>query len=791
MPEFIGQLPRKEPEWNSFSALDRSTDSSTIRFERQERGVNFYRNNSCLKISILATNLVRVSFSPTGNFTPRRSWDVTLADEEWESISFNVESTDKEVNITTEEIRVCIQLDTFQVEFFDKAGNNFAGDINLGIGWRSNEITNHKYIHPSERFYGFGERTGLLNQRGKRFTHWTTDALDYGVLTDQMYQAIPFFMSLRPQVNYGLFFNTTYRSYFDVGAENKDTLQLHTEGNELDYYIIHGKQPADILQTYTQLTGRMSLPPLWSLGYHQCRWSYNSETEVRELVKQFRDRKIPCDVVHFDIDYMQGFRVFTWNKKRFPEPKKLVEDLGEQGIKVVTIIDPGVKYDPEADYEICDRGLEKDYFIRNPDGKVFHGYVWPDRSVFPDFMRSDVREWWGNLHQNHVDIGVAGIWNDMNEPALDDRPFGDSGNKLSFPLDSPQGNQEELSNHAETHNLYGLMMSRACREGLDKLRSKQRSFVLTRSGYAGVQKYSAVWTGDNHSLWEHLEMSLPMLCNLGLSGVPFVGADIGGFAGNATRELFARWMQVGMLYPLMRGHSMIGTKRHEPWEFGSEVEDICRQYIELRYQLLPYIYTLFWEASNTGAPILRPLMYHYGDDSQTWELYDQVLLGSNLMAAPVYRPGVKQRAVYLPQGTWYDWWTGESYKGGKYIIAEAPLEKMPMYICSGGIVPMIPVMQHTGELPVDKLRLRIAPGEGEFTLYKDDGNSFEYRSGEYFTTTYRVSLEAEQVIVEISPRTTGNSNTELGILPLQVVVEVIGRGEQEFTDDGTAKRLVF
>ncbi|MEM7554791.1 MAG: TIM-barrel domain-containing protein [Cyanobacteria bacterium P01_A01_bin.84] len=783
MPEFIGQLPTKEPKWNS--------NSSVNSFQKRSQGVDFYCNNSCLSISILAANLVRVRFSPTSIFTPRPSWAVNLRDEEWNKIPFEVESTKAEVNIETEEIRVCIQIDTCKVEFLDKAGNKFAGDTNLGIGWRSQEVTNWKYIHPSERFYGFGERTGLLNQRGKRFTHWTTDALDYGVLTDEMYQAIPFFISLRPQVAYGLFFNTTYRSYFDVGAQQTDILQLHTQGNELDYYLIYGTQPGKILETYTNITGRTPLPPLWSLGYHQCRWSYNCETEVRELIKEFRTRRIPCDVVHLDIDYMQGFRVFTWNKNRFPQPNKLVEDLAEQGIKVVTIIDPGVKYDPEADYELCDRGLEKDYFIRTANGKVFHGYVWPDRAVFPDFMRSDVREWWGSLHKNHVDIGVAGIWNDMNEPALDDRPFGDSGQKLPFPLDSPQGDPEEITNHAQTHNLYGLMMTRACREGLDKLRSQQRSFVLTRSGYAGVQKYSAVWTGDNHSLWEHLEMSLPMLCNLGLSGVPFVGADIGGFAGNATPELFARWMQLGMLYPLMRGHSMIGTKPHEPWKFGQEVEDICRQYIELRYQLLPYIYTLFWEAANIGAPILRPLMYDYTDDSQTWELYDQVLLGSSLMAAPVYRPGVKHRAVYLPEGIWYDWWSGNSYEGGKYIIAEAPLERMPMYICNGGIIPMIPVMQHTGELPVDRLRLRIAPGEGEFTLYEDDGTSFEYRNGEFFTTTYRVSMEGEQVIVNISARTTGKPNTEWEIVPLQVVVEVLGKGEQEFTDDGTARRLVF
>ena len=780
MPEFIEQLPCHESQWNPIS--------SVAKVQIYQQGIVLICDgNLNLTLSVLAPNLIRVRFSPRVDFIPRHSWSVAIADEEWDIIPFEVEETEEFINIKTAEITVRIQRDPCRVVFLEqRTGSTFAGDTDLGIAWRQNEVACWKQIGAEEKFYGFGERTGLLNQRGKRFTHWTTDCLDFGVLTDEMYQAIPFFMSLSPQVNYGLFFNTTHKSQFDVGANQSDILQLQTQGNELDYYLIYGQEPATILNTYTKLTGRMSLPPRWALGYHQCRWSYNSETEVRTLAREFRQRRIPCDVIHLDIDYMQGFRVFTWHKQRFPDPKKLIDELTAQGFKVVTIVDPGVKYDPEADYEVCDRGLENNYFIRNKQGKIFHGYVWPDRSVFPDFIRSDVREWWSSLHKNLIDKGVAGIWNDMNEPALDDRPFGDSGNKISFPLDAPQGDPEEQTNHAETHNIYGLMMARASREALDKLRPEERSFVLTRSGYAGVQKYSAVWTGDNHSLWEHLEMSLPMLCNLGLSGVPFVGADIGGFASNATPELFARWMQVGMLYPFMRGHSVIASKRHEPWEFGTEVEDICRQYIELRYQLLPYIYTLFWEAANTGAPILRPLLYHYPEDRNTQELYDQLLLGESLMAAPVYRPGVEHRAVYLPQGTWYDWWTGECYQGSKYILAHAPLAKMPMYIRGGSIIPMAPVMQYTSESAVNQLRLRVTPGMGEYTLYEDDGTSFAYRDGLWSTTTYRVSMEGEQIIVDIQAR-----QGDWIPAPRQIIVEVLGKSEQEFEDDGTARRLQF
>ncbi|MDJ0736349.1 MAG: glycoside hydrolase family 31 protein [Nostocaceae cyanobacterium] len=777
MPEF-STPPNHKSAWNAIASVD--------SMERHSQGIHFNCGNSRLCVSILAANLIRVRFSPTGHFTPRRSWAVTLADEEWDAVSFEVESTEDFVNIETEKIRVCVQLQPLRVMCFDSDGRPFAHDTDLGIGWNQSLVANWKRIEPEERFYGFGERTGMLNKRGKRFTHWTTDCLDHTALTDEMYQAIPFFLSVQPEVNYGLFFNTTFWSRFDVGAEQTDILRMETQGGELDYYVIYGQEPAEIISTYTQLTGRMSLPPLWALGYHQCRWSYKSETEVRELVSQFRSRRLPCDVIHLDIDYMQGYRVFTWNPQRFPNPKQLVSDLAGDGFKVVTIIDPGVKHDPEADYTVYDEGIENNYFVRKLDGKLFHGYVWADRSVFPDFLHPDVRQWWGDLHRNLTEIGIAGVWNDMNEPALDDRPFGDSGSKISFPLDAPQGLPEEDSTHGETHNLYGIMMARACREALEKWRSPQRSFVLTRSGYAGVQKWSAVWTGDNQSLWEYLEMSLPMLCNLGLSGIAFVGADIGGFAGNATPELFARWMQVGMLYPFMRGHSMSGTKPHEPWEFGTEVEDISRQYLELRYRLLPYLYTLFWQAATTGTPILRPLVYHYSHDPKTYELYDQVLLGSSIMAAPVYRPGVEYRAVYLPEGTWYDWWSGECYEGATHILAHAPLDKMPMYIRAGSIIPLVPVMQYVEEFPVNQLRLLVAPGTGEFTLYEDDSTSFAYRQGVYSTTTYQVYSQGTGVVVDIQARLG-----QWTLSPRKVIVEVIGRGEQEFEDDGTFRSLVF
>mgnify|MGYP005849025841 CR=1 FL=1 len=788
MPEFFGQLPAHLPEWRSLVPIQ--------QVQSHPKGIDCLGQDARLSVRMLAPNLVRVQFTPVEGGQPRRSWAVTKADEEWEATPFTVKEEGTIVELHSDRLRVVIDLETGRVGCVDAAGRPFAQDVELGMGWRSHtlppeagvtaEAAAWKRVEPGEHFYALGERTGLLAKTEKVLTHWTWDAFDHTVLDDMMYQSIPFLIGMRPGVGYGLFFNSTYWSQFDLETQQSGVLQLLTHGADLDYYIIYGPEPAQIVQTYTELTGRMPLPPRWALGYHQCRWSYSSEEWVRQVAREFRDRQIPCDVIHLDIDYMQNYRVFTWNRQHFPDPKTLTSDLSEAGFKVVTIVDPGVMADLEDNYKVFDDGLVNNCFVRKPDGKLFHGYVWPDRAVFPDFMNPDVREWWGNWHERLLDVGVAGIWNDMNEPALDDRPFGDGGKKITFPLNTCQGPVEEPATHAETHNLYGLMMCRASREGMERLRPQQRPFLLTRSGYSGIQCWSAVWTGDNQSLWEYLEMSMPMLCNLGLSGIAFVGADIGGFAGNATPELFARWMQLGILYPFMRAHSIMGSKPHEPWAFGETVERICREYITLRYRLLPYLYTLFWEAAQTGAPILRPLIYHYPNDPQTYSLHDQVMLGAALMAAPVYRPGVVYRAVYLPEGVWYDWWTGDRHIGPSHILASAPLERMPLYQRAGTVVALREPTPYVDAEPMAELWLRVAPGYGTWTFYEDDGSSFEYQQGAWATTQYTITTSGTRTTVDIHAR-NGNYMPH----PRTVIVEVLGRGEQRFENDGSDRRLIF
>jgi len=751
-----------------------------------------------IQVSVLTPQLVRVRLAPDGVFAPRRSWAVARADGEFAAAAFELHEDAGALVADTGALLVRIDKTCCRISFADPRGVGFCADAE-GMRWHDTgagpQVMCDKRIAAGEHFYGFGERTGQLDKLGRLMINWATDPpWGHGPGTDPLYLAIPVFMALRPGLAYGVFFNNTWRSRFDMGAERPGTWRMKADGGELDYYVAYGAAPAEVLEQLTRLLGRMPMPPRWALGYHQSRWGYTTETIVRQLIHEFRARDLPCDVIHFDIDYMRGYRVFTWDPTRFPDPPGLIADMNSAGFKAVTIIDPGVKIDPE--YEVYRDGVARGMFIRRVDGELFHGYVWPDDSVFADYTRPEVRTWWGEQQRKLVETGVRGIWNDMNEPAVFKLPFSEgAGDVGTVDLDAPQGPAGERTTHAEVHNLYGYGMARASYEGLQTHLGGERPFVLTRSGYAGIQRWSACWMGDNSSLWEHLELTMPQLMNMGLSGVPFVGTDIGGFFGNASGELFARWMQLGVLTPFCRGHSVAGSERHEPWVFGPEIEAICREYMQLRYRLLSYIYSLFWQASQTGAPVLRPLLYHFSDDPGTYQIHDQVMLGPSLMAAPIYHPGRTYRAVYLPQGEWYDWWNGErlgNVESATPMLARAPLERMPLYARAGAIVPSGPALRYADERPLDTLTLDLFPGDGEFTLYEDDGHTFAYQHGQFCTTRYILRREGMDLVFTIGKR-------EGDYIPSRrtITVHVKGPdryaadGATEFVDDGIEHTLRF
>ncbi len=727
------------------------------------------------RIDVVADDILRVRFSPLGQLAPRRSWDPVA---ELGPAGLQVSQTGEALRLDSGSIQVVLDRATGALAFFGAGGLAFAQDLG-GPGWRELDVRETMFEHtpepelppgagrtglfldklipPEEAYFGFGQRTGGLDRRHRRLTHWNLDPCSPGVPMgyDSLYQTHPVFLAARPGIAWGLYLHSSWYSAFDVGAANEQTLSLFTLGGELDYYLLAGPTPAAVVEQLTRLTGRPALPPLWAMGYHQSRWSYGSDEEVQAIATAFRERGIPLDAIHLDIDYMDGFRVFTWDRERFPDPAASLRRLHKQGVRAVTIIDPGVKKELGAGYTAADEGVAGDHFIRAPDGTLFTGYVWPGEALFPDFSRADTRRWWGDQHAGLLAAGVDGIWCDMNEPSIVDRPFEVRGVRHSpVPLATRQGAAEERAAEAETHNLYGYLMARAATEGQERLRPSRRPWTLTRSGHLGVQRWAASWMGDNRAGWEQLQTSLPQLASMGLCGSPQVGVDIGGFYDNCFGELFARWIELGTFYPFMRCHTAAGTRPQEPWSFGPGIEAIAEAAIELRYRLLPYLYTLAHRAHRTGEPLLRPLLFDFPEQTELHQIEDQVMIGPSLMVAPVCRPGVRRRLVELPPGRWYDFWTGAEAGPGP-LVQPAPLGRIPILARGGSILTLGNVRQSTAE-PLTELTLMVYPGDGGgWTLIEDDGETFAYRDGALAETDFEVRATDGGVAFTVAERRGG------------------------------------
>lgn len=691
-----------------------------------------------VQVEAVTPYIIRVYEEGEGNAVPSKA----IEGEKTVSSEFLAEQRQDGVWMRTGEVSVRVS-DGFYIDFFDKEGravcedyrgkrrpakrdNCAPAELLEGEGHKvyrgfeySFEVV--KKIQGSEHFYGLGDKTGFLDKRHYEYEMWNTDnPMPHVDSFKALYKSIPFFIVLTDTHVYGIFLDNTFKSCFNMGQESEEYYWFGAEGGHMDYYYIAGSSMAEVLRNYTYLTGTCPLPQKWTLGYHQSRWGYVTQEDIEEIAAGMRENDIPCDAIHFDIDYMQDYRVFTWNRKRYHgDPKAFLQKLSEQGFKAVVINDPGVK--KEEGYEIYDEGAENGYFARTPEGDIYSNEVWPGEAVFPDFGNPAVRSWWGDKQRFLLDMGVRGIWNDMNEPASFRGPLPDD---VIF-MDG-----ERQSSHREMHNVYGHLMARAAYEGLKKADGR-RPFVITRACYAGSQKYSTAWTGDNTSLWAHLQMAIPQLCNLGLSGMPFVGTDIGGFGADTTPELLARWIQVGCFSPLFRNHSAAGTRRQEPWQFGEEILTIYRKYVKLRYRLIPYLYDLFHEEERTGAPIMRPLVFHYEGDREARAINDEFMLGSRILVAPVVNQGQTRRMLYLPDGEWYDYWTGEKLAGPLWLIREAPLDTCPVYVKAGTALPVMEDQAYVGQKPDRELILEIYPGRGSAEHYLDNGEDFAYREGRY------------------------------------------------------------
>jgi alpha-glucosidase len=705
-------------------------------------GVELVCDLARVRVTVFRDGVVRVRLAPTGTFPQDSSWAVV---EDPQPPSFQLEETGDGVRLVMSRVTVEIRKSPLLISFLDPSGRVLSADSPRGpMASDGSSVRVWKTMPDGEFYYGLGDKAGPMNRRGRAFSMWNTDVFGWQESTDPLYKTIPFFLALRDGVSYGIFFDNAYRSSFDFGVASRDLYSFGAEGGELNYYFFAGPEPKRVLEEFTSLVGHTPLPPLWSLGYQQCRYSYYPESRVREIARLLREKKIPADVIYLDIDYQDGNRPFTIDRKRFPHFERMVRDLRAQNFRVIAITDLHLK--EEAGYGPYDSGMAQDVFVKNPDRSVYVGTVWPGPSVFPDFTLSRVRAWWGNLYKDFVGMGIAGFWNDMNEPAIFERA------DKTMPLDVVHRLDDGTAlDHRAIHNIFGMENARATYEGLLKLRPNERPFVLTRAAYAGTQRYAASWTGDNSSTWNHLRMSTPTLLSLGISGYPLVGDDIGGFAGSPPADLLTRWFEVGAFNPIYRDHTMKGSDDQEPWVHGPEHEAIRRRYVEERYKLMPYIYTAVEETSRTGVPVMRPVFLEYPQPGALYAEDHEFLFGRDLLVAPVVDERVDAYEVKFPPGRWYDYWTGTAYKGGTSVSVKPGLAEMPLYVRGGAILPEQPVVQHTGEKPKGPLDLRVYPGEDcRGSLYLDDGESFAYRRGELLRVNYSCEMAAASLRVKSS-----------------------------------------
>lgn len=713
-------------------------------------------NGVALKVEVLSGHILRFRYAPEGRFERDFSYAVDpAARRTLPRVMIGGDET--HFFIHTQNLRCRISKQDLRASIYDAGGQQLVCEdaepfyCRRTIMKGTDRVKVAKKAPAGEAFFGLGDKTGPANLRGQRLQNWNTDSFSFKKGQDPLYRSIPFYYAVAGGRGYGIFLNNTYRTHFDFDSERQGTASFWADGGEMDYYFIYGPALMDVARRYAWLTGRPELPPLWALGFHQCRWSYYPESRVMELAQEFRSRQIPCDAIYLDIDYMDGYRCFTWNKGHFPDPAGMISKLRGQGFQTVVMIDPGIRVDPE--YKVYKEGLEKDAFAYRSTGELMRGPVWPPDCVFPDFTRPDVREWWGGLYEGlYRKDGVSGFWNDMNEPAV----FKVEG--ATCPDNVLHHYDGAPSDHRKAHNIYGQQMSRATYEGLKRLKPDKRPFVLTRATFSGGQRFASVWTGDNAATWEHLRLANLQCQRLSASGFSFVGTDIGGFDKQPDGELFIRWLQLAVFHPLFRVHSMgnnvdgaaeaeaefiQAAEREnrldqEPWSFGEENTALARKAIELRYQLLPYMYTAFHQNVQTGAPVIRSLFLYSQEDPVSLEREEEFLFGGHLLVSPVLEPGVEAVKAYLPPGRWYDYHEGTLYEGKQMATFPARPDGIPVFARSGAVIPNYPIQQYVGEKQFESIALRVYHGEEKSELYEDAGDGYGYEQGQYkhriFTT---------------------------------------------------------
>ena len=737
-----------------------------------QAGIEVHAGAAVMRVEALRDDVLRVRITPDGVFAEDASWAVLPA-ARTARLAVAADIGSKEPGFTTKALKVVIERSPMRLHVEDLAGHVLTEDaVGLPTEFRGRRDAQGgafrlwQSLPGDAHIFGLGDKAGPLDRRGETFVDWNTDSFAFQESTDPLYKSIPFFLAESGGRYHGIFVDNTWRMAFDFGRTEAGAYSVSADGGPLDYYVLAGPAPKQVLEAYGWLTGLPPLPPLWSLGFQQSRFTYAPASKLREVADRLRADKLPADVLWLDIDFQDRDRTFTINKTAFPDMPKLLADLRAQHFHVVAITDLQIANVPREGYKPYDTGKAIDGFVKTAGGKDYVGKVWPGDSVFPDFTQAAVRTWWGLNYHAFVDDGFAGFWNDMNEPSV----FSEATHTL--PVDSlhriaTDGFAPRTATHAEIHNVYGTENARATYEAMQTLRPDERPFVMARAMYAGGQRYGVTWTGDNSSTWNHLRMSSTMLLNLGMSGVPFAGADVGGFVGSPTPDLLTKWLEVAAFQPIDRDHSDKRGRFQEPWSDGPEYEAIARKFLDTRYRLLPYFYTLAEEASRTGVPMMRPLLFEFPSAKPDGTPADlggsEFMVGSALVVAPGVYPD-KPDAYHpeLPGTVWYDFWTGARMKRTRVTEADdldwpavtPALERLPVYVRGGSILPMQPLVQSTDETPAGPLEVHVYPGAGcAGSLYQDDGHTLAYQRGvflrEAFTCTegksvLRVTLGARE-----------------------------------------------
>ena len=725
-------------------------------------GAEMRQGTTVIRAVALTDSILRIRIMRPDGMNEDASWAVDA-----KTRAAHVAVTPAADGFATKAMRVRFATDG-RIVVEDLAGNLISADA-APASFDGKAFTLKKTMPQGEHYFGMGDKTGGLDRRGKSYVNWNTDAFGFTGADDPIYKSIPFFIGVGGAGgSYGLFLDNTWRTWFDFGHRNDTELSFGGPDGPIDYYLIAGPTTADVVRRYTDLTGKAPLTPQWALGYQQSRYSYMSADELRSVAARLRQERVPTDVLWLDIDFQDRNRPFTVNTQTFPDLKGLIGDMKGQGYKVVTITDLHVAKAEGQGYAPYDSGTRTDEFVRRADGSVYVVPVWPGPSVFPDFTQAKTRDWWGGLFADQVKMGVAGAWNDMNEPAIFETPTKTMPDDVVHRIVGDDF-ARRTATHAEIHNVYGMENTRATYEGLRKLAPDERAFVMTRASYAGGQRYSVTWTGDNLATWDHLKLSVQQIINLGLSGFSYGAADVGGFAGGPSADLLTRWFQIGAFYPVFRDHSAKGTPRAEPWVDGPEHLAIRRRFVEERYRLMPYLYALAEQNARTGDPILRPVFYDYPSAmrmscDQSWAF----TLGRSLLVAPSPSPEQpRDYDVCLPAGGWYDYWTGQragvpqQQTGpgqiqsatqatgvatvlGDRVTVTPRIDTLPVFVRAGTILPRQPLVQSTAEVPQGPLQIDVYPGDDcRGDLYADDGHSMAYLKGGYMrqAMTCRVTPE--------------------------------------------------